>query len=461
MVPCQMPAVPSPQLSTVHTSLQFRHDPHRTLVKLALPVMASLVVEPFASLIDTAFVERLGAASAAGLGAATILLSGTIWLFNFLGVASQTEVAQAVGAGRDVRAGSIASLSLALAVLLGLSTTLLVWPFVGVMAERMSDASAVQAATSVYLKIRLIGAPASLVVLAMFGILRGLQDMKTPLRIAGGMSVFNILLDPLLIFGLGPIPAFGIAGAAWATTLSQIIGAVWSVRLIARRMHLSRHVEWQRVQIFLSFGRDLGLRTAASLAFMLASMWMALQISVEAGAAHQALRQVWMLLAFLLDAFAVSAQSLIGFYVGAGDMLIARKVARVTSLWALAIGSSLAVCLLAVETPIAMILVPAEARGLFSFGWVICAISQPINALAFVTDGIHWGTGDFAYLRNAMLTATVIGIVLFAQIEVGQPQAFQQVWFVMVVWTLIRAGLGVVRVWPGMGNAVLRGPASL
>ena len=348
-----------------------------------------------------------------------------------------------------------------LSLLLGISVALLVWPLVDVVAEWMSDDQAVQAATQIYLTIRLIGAPATLVVLATFGVLRGLQDMKTPLWIAGGMSVFNIVLDPLLIFGLGPVPGFGIAGAAWATTLSQILGAVWSVYVIARRVPLSTQIEWQRARRFLAVGRDLGLRTAASLAFMMAGMWTALQISVEAGAAHQALRQVWMLLAFLLDAFAVTAQSLIAFYLGAADLTLARQVARVASLWALAIGSSLAVFLLALETPIAMLLVPPEARVLFGMGWVICAVSQPVNAMAFVTDGIHWGTGDFAYLRNAMLVATGTGVGLFTQIDVSQPQAFTQVWFVMVVWTLIRGGLGVVRVWPGIGKAVLGASTSL
>ena len=93
--------------------------PHRTFTTLSLPVMASLVVEPFASLVDTAFVERLGAASAAGLGAATALLSGLLWIFNFLGVGTQTEVAQAMGAGKAQQVGRVASLGMLLAISLG------------------------------------------------------------------------------------------------------------------------------------------------------------------------------------------------------------------------------------------------------------------------------------------------------------------------------------------------------
>ena len=76
-------------------------------------------------------------------------------------------------------------------------------------------------------------------------------------------------------------------------------------------------------------GRDLALRTGLAQVFMLAATWTALQISIDAGAAHQALRQLWMFLAFLLDAFAVTAQSLIGYFLGADRRSIVRLVARV------------------------------------------------------------------------------------------------------------------------------------
>ena len=291
--------------------------PHRTFTALSLPVMASLMVEPFASLVDTAFVERLGAASAAGLGAATALLSGVLWIFNFLGVGTQTEVAQAIGAGKAHRVGSVASLGLLLAVLLGLGLTLITWPGVERFSVWMSADSVVRADTQTYLYIRLLGVVPSLVVTAAFGVLRGLQAMRASLWIAGGMSLVNIILDPILIFGAGSIPALGIAGAAWATVLSQVLGMGWALRVVARHTTLRCDFEWQRTRRFFLIGRDLSLRTGFAQLFMLASTWTALQIGVEAGAAQQALRQLWMFLAFLLDAYAVTAQSLIGYFLGA------------------------------------------------------------------------------------------------------------------------------------------------
>ena len=72
--------------------------PHRTLIALSVPVLISLIAEPITGLVDTAFVARLGAGPLAALGVGTVLLSSTLWVFNFLGVGTQTEVAHAFGA---------------------------------------------------------------------------------------------------------------------------------------------------------------------------------------------------------------------------------------------------------------------------------------------------------------------------------------------------------------------------
>ena len=430
--------------------------PHRTFTALSLPVMASLVVEPFASLVDTAFVERLGAASAAGLGAATALLSGVLWIFNFLGVGTQTEVAHAIGAGKAHRVGSVASLGLLLAVLLGLGLTLLTWPGVERFSVWMSADAVVQTDTQTYLHIRLLGVAPSLVVTAAFGVLRGLQAMRASLWIAGGMSLVNIILDSILIFGAGPIPALGIAGAAWATVLSQVLGMVWALWVVARHATLSGEFAWQRTRRFFLIGRDLALRTGFAQLFMLAATWTALQISVEAGAAHQALRQLWMFLAFLLDAYAVTAQSLIGYFLGARRIDIGRQAARLACRWALGTGGALFLALLLGERLLAFLLVPPSAQALFMTGLLICAATQPLNALSFVTDGIHWGTGDYAYLRNAMIVATGTGALVLLGIDPTHAQAFAQVWLAMAVWIIIRATFGLLRIWPGIGKAVLR-----
>ena len=81
---------------------------------------------------------------------------------------------------------------------------------------------------------------------------------------------------------------------------------------------------------------------------------------------------------------------------------------------------------------------------------------QPLNALAFATDGIHWGTGDFRYLRNAMVAATGLGSFAVLLIDESVPQALTWIWIITGLWVAIRAGFGVARIWPGIGDSPLK-----
>jgi MATE family multidrug resistance protein len=434
----------------------FIRHPHKTLIGLSLPVMASLIVEPLAGLVDTAFVERLGATYGAALAVATAIYAGVIWAFNFLGIGTQTQIAQALG--RDDRATARATTTLVtvLSLILGLALAVIIWPFLNVAARWMSDDGMVRAATVVYLKIRLLGAPGLLVVLSALGALRGLQMMRITLWIAGGISLLNIVLDPILIFGLGPIPPLGIAGAAWATTGSQVVGAGMALLLLRRRLGLSRRIAWHRAGALLVVGRDMFVRTGALLLFLLMTTRSAVHVGVDAGAAHQAIRQIWMMMAFLLDAFAYAAQSLIGFFLGAKEMLLARRVARVACSWGIGTGMLLTVLLLVLESAALALFVPPTAQHLFHGAWLACAIAQPLNSVSFVTDGIHWGTSDFAFLRNAMLVSTAVGLVLLISVDESSPVALTQIWWITACWIALRASFGVVRIWPGMANSPLR-----
>jgi MATE family multidrug resistance protein len=344
--------------------------------------------------VDTAFVEDLGTAAVAALGAATILISSGLWVFNFLGVGTQTQVAQALGSGRPDRARETTALAASLALLLGVALLAVAWGGAPALLAWMSDDPDVRELGLAYLRVRLLGAPAGLVVVALLGTLRGLQRMRAALLVAAGMSLLNVALDPLLIFGAGPIPALGVAGAAWATTASQLAGVVAAAWLTLRDLGRGFRVPWARSAELLVVGRDMVLRTGALLLFLLMASRASLQAGVDAGAAHQAIRQVWLLSALLLDAFATTAQSLIGWFLGAGAIPLARRVASRCCAWGLAVGVLLGAALLLLEDATAAALVPPGARAAFAGAWWISALAQPLNSLSFVTDGIHWGTGQ-------------------------------------------------------------------
>ena len=429
--------------------------PHRSFAALSVPVLASLIVEPLTGLVDTAFVAQLGAVPLAALGAATQLLSSFFWVFNFLGIGTQTEVAHATGRGVDAEAREAASVALAVAAALGGAVCALGWLAVPALSAFMTDDPDVVAGVESYLAIRLLSAPAVLILFAGIGALRGLQDMRTALWIAAGTNAVNLVLDPLLIFGLGPIPAYGVAGAAAASVAGHWVGAVWTLVVVHRRLGLARRIPWRHAPALFVVGRDLFLRTALLTLFLLFATRTATRIGADAGAAHQVVRQVWYFSAFLLDAYAASAQSLVASFLGGGHRDLARRVAGVACTWGISTGVLLSALMLLSEDLVAGALVPPEAAALFPAAWLLLALAQPLNAVSFVTDGIHWGTRDYRYLRNAMGLATLGGLVCLTRLP-DSPDALAGIWLVTAGWISVRAAFGALRVWPGIGAAPLR-----
>src|SRR5690606_519161 len=155
-----------------------------------------------------------------------------------------------------------------------------------------------------------------------------------------GVNGLNAGLDPLLIFGAGPVPGLGVAGAAAASTASQALGGIAAVVIVARLLGL-RRPGLDGVERLLAVGRDMFIRTGLLTLVLILGTRAATQLGDARAAAHQAIRQVWMFTALLLDAFAITAQSLVGYFSGAGDVAEARRVAAITVRWSLGIGAAL------------------------------------------------------------------------------------------------------------------------
>lgn len=437
----------------------FLTKPNRTLIFLSFPILLSLIAEPVTGLIDTGFVAQLGTVPLAALGVGTGALSSVFWIFGFLGIGTQTEVAQTYG--KDNITGSIKAVSLAMAlgVMISLLLIVLLLPGAQVISSLLGAEGAVLDNATRYIQVRLIGAPAVIITIVGFGALRGIQDMKTPLKIALVINITNIILDYPFIFGWGVIPAMDVGGAALASSIAQWIGAGWMIWEINRKLGFTRDFDIRDGINLIKIGRDLFIRTGLLTLFMLIATRVATQIGEEAGAAHQVIRQIWFFTALVLEAFATTAQSLIGYFYGSHRIDYAKRVAAMTMLWSLGTGIVLAIGLLVATDWITSTFVPEEAVAVFLSAWIIASVSQPLNAIAFITDGIHWGTSDYSFLRNAMIMATVTGIFCLSLIFPDHPSAFSSLWLVTVLWISIRAFWGFLRVYPGIGDSPLNPPS--
>jgi len=431
----------------------FISSPHYTLFSMSLPLLMSLVAEPLTGLVDTAFISRLGSAPLAAVGIGTTALTSIFWAFNFLSIGTQTQIAKASGRQDIRRIKQISTLALLMSLLIGMVLIGITFPLCSRIVDLMGATEEMHKTAISYFQIRLFGAPAILLTFASFGILRGLQDMKTQLKVAVSINIINIFLDAVLIFGLGPVPMLGVSGAALASTISQWIGAIWAVLIVSSGVGLSKKIRVQDGYKLLQIGGNLFVRTGMLTFFLLLTTRAATLNGPNTGAAHQALRQFWIFTALFLDAYAIAGQSLIGYFMGMQCPSQVKRVAKVVCSWSVGIGVLLSFVMIVGQGLIEYLIVPATAVEIFGPAWMVVCILQPFNALAFGTDGIHWGTGDFRFLRNVMIFATLFGAGALYLLDENLSGTLTRIWVITGIWIAIRSIFGITRIWPGIGDS--------
>ena len=384
-----------------------RHD--REIVRLAVPAFLALVAEPLFLLGDAAVVGRLGTVPLAGLGVAATILQTVVGLCVFLAYGTTASVARRVGGGD--RAGALAQGidGLWLATVIGVVATTVLVLLVDPLVALFDTGPAVADAAATYLRIAALGTTPLLLLLAATGVLRGLQDTRTPLVVAVGGNLLNLVLNVVLVYGAGPVAPLGIAGSAIGSVLAQSLSAAALVAVVvrgARREQASLRPD--RAGILLAARasvalvvRTLTLRAAILVTTYAVTLGPAAERTVDL-ATHQLALTLWGFLAFALDAIAIAAQAITGRYLGAGDAATARAVTRRMVGWGVLSGV-LGGALLAASSPWLGTLFstdPAVQRLLVPV-LLVAAVAQPLAGVVFVLDGVLIGAGDGAYLARA------------------------------------------------------------
>ncbi|MGW1539453.1 MATE family efflux transporter [Streptomyces sp. NPDC002309] len=390
------------------TSRAARRHHDREIVSLAVPAFGALVAEPLFILADSAIVGHLGTAQLAGLGIASALLTTAVSIFVFLAYATTAAVARRVGAGDLPAAIRQGMDGIWLALLLGAGVIALVLPSAPFLVELFgaSDTAAPYAIT--YLRISSLGIPAMLVVLAATGVLRGLQDTRTPLYVAVGGFVANGVLNVLLVYGAG----FGIAGSAWGTVIAQCAMAAVYLAVVVRGAHrngASLRPDAAGIRASAQAGAPLLVRTLSLRAILMIATAVAARLGDADIAAHQIVLSLWSLMAFALDAIAIAGQAIIGRYLGAEDPKGARDVCRRMVQWGIVVGLVLG-ALVIVSRPALLPLFTGDStvKDAAFPALLVVALSQPICGVVFVLDGVLMGAGDGPYLAWAMILTLAV-----------------------------------------------------
>lgn len=423
------------QASATSKNGRRRHD--REIIALAVPAFGALVAEPLFVMVDSAVVGHLGTPQLAGLGIAAALLMTAVSIFVFLAYATTAAVARRVGAGDLPAAIRQGMDGIWLALLLGAAVVALAIPTAPWLVDVFgaSDTAAPYAIT--YLRISILGIPAMLVVLAATGVLRGLQDTRTPLYVAIGGFTANGVLNATLVYGAG----LGIAGSAWGTVIAQAgMAAVYLVVVIrgARKHGASLRPDAAGIRASARAGVPLLIRTLSLRAVLMIATAVAARLGDVDIAAHQIILSLWSLTAFALDAIAIAGQAIIGRYLGADDEKGAREACRRMVEWGIGCGIVLGV-LIVLARPLFIPLFTSDpsVKDTLLPALLVVAVSQPIAGVVFVLDGVLMGAGDGRYLAWAML----VTLAVFAPVALLVPTlggGLTALWWAMTLMMTVR-----------------------
>ena len=400
------------------------HD--REILRLAVPAFLALAAEPLFLLADAAIVGHLGTAPLAGLGIAAAVLQTAVGLCVFLAYGTTASVARHLGAG-DTRGALTQGIDgIWLAVLIGTVTTVLGVALTHPLVQLFGAGAQVEEQAVAYLRVAFLGTTPLLVMLATTGVLRGLQDTRTPLAVAVLGNAANVAFNLLLVYGAG----LGIAGSAWGSVLAQVLSAaVLSAVVVraARREGAALGPDLTGIRAAAHAGVPLVIRTLTLRAALLVTTYAvtlgALTDTDQAAdlAAHQLALTLWTFLAFVLDAVAIAAQAITGRYLGAGDVAGTREVTDRMVRWGLWSGVVTG-ALLALASPLLGPLFTADpaVHDRLVGVLLVAALGQPVAGIVFVLDGVLIGAGDGRYLAWAGTVVLLVYVpAVFVAVLVG------------------------------------------
>ena len=358
-------------------------------------------------LVDTAIVGRLGTVELAALAAGSMVLVTVVGLCIFLAYGTTATAARHLGAGNRSRAIEVGLSGVWLAVGLGTVLALVVGLASAHLVAGLSSSDHVADLASTYLRGAAASIPATLIVFAATGALRGLRDLTSPLMAMVGATALNAPLTWWLVHGLD----LGMIGAASGLVIAQWVAALW---LVARLLgHRDASVSWQpRPHEILLAARSavpLFIRTVTLRASLLAATFVAAHMGDTSLAAHQVVTAVVTFLAFALDALAIAAQTLIGNSLGAGNREQTRAITGTTMRGSAIVGLTLGI-LVALSSPLVAraFTTSSEVVNAVIPALIVAAAIQPISGIVFALDGILIGAGDARYLAVAGLVTLVI-----------------------------------------------------
>jgi MATE family multidrug resistance protein len=421
--------------------------------KLAIPAIIAGIAEPILSITDTAIVGNLQqhpTEALAAVGIAGSFISAMIWILAQTRSAISATISKYLGAKKLDEIGTLP----AQIIMINLILSGIIWFLTVFFVEQIfrlynADGLVLNYAIDYY-KIRAIGFPLTLFVFSVFGVFRGLQNTYWPMVISVIGAVLNVVLDFILVFGIeGFIEPMNVKGAAWASVIAQAVMAILSLVLLLKKTPFNLKLSFTfNKEIINLLGLSLNLMGRAlslNIALYLANAY-ATKYGNSYIAAQTIAFQIWLFFAFFIDGYSSVGDIVSGKLLGEKNYKKLWRLSIKLSRYSIVVSIILALFCVIFYFPIGRLFSqdPLVLHSFYGIFWMVL-IMQPINAVAFVFDGIFKGLGEAATLRNLLLFATFLGFIPVLLIGDHFNLKLYGIWLAFTVWMLMRAGILVIK----------------
>ncbi len=421
----------------------------RRINKLAIPAIVSGIAEPLLSITDTAIVGNVQVnptEALAAVGIAGSFISAIVWILAQTRSAISAIVAQYLGAKKLDQIHNLPAQIIFINLLLSLSIYVVTVLFTRQIFELYNASGLILDQSVSYYRIRALGLPLTLFVFSIFGVFRGLQNTFWPMVISILGATLNIFLDFALVFGVeGMVEPMNVEGAAWASVIAQAFMALMALVLFLKKtpFNLSLSLPFNHeIKRLLSLSLNLIIRALSlNIALYMANAY-ATSYGANSIAAQTIAFQIWLFFAFFIDGYSSVGNIMSGKFLGEGNYTMIDRLSKQLIAYTLVIALILGFVCLAFYKPLGRLFSQdPDVLQLFSSIFWIVLLMQPINAVAFVFDGIFKGMAEAVALRDTLLAATFLGFVPALLIGDYFNLGLYAIWIAFTVWMILRGGI--------------------
>jgi len=413
------------------------------LLKLSIPIFFSNLAIPLVGMVDTSLMGHLSSSSyLAATSIATSIMTMILWSFGFLRMGTVGLVAQSLGKGDYREIVLITLRNIAIACAISILIILMKHPILIMIENYFNMSKETFGLIKKYISVRILSAPAELVIYVFVGLYLGLQKTKISSLLIVFYSILNILLSIYFVKNLD-LEIYGVAlGTVLSSYVTFFIFTLYTYFYF--KNNFSIIPRYRKVFVFkkilklLSINFDLFIRTVL---LTFAFLWITYQSSKlgeDYLAANTILLQFIVISAFFLDAYAFSTEGVVGYSLG-------RKIKKsflsvVSNSFQLSFFTSLIISLLYLlfYKTIINVLTDLDYIKFIAYGfifWII--IIPPFASLSYQFDGIFIGTSQTAEIRNSM----IISVILYIIISIYLINLFYNngIWLSLLVLMILRS----------------------